>query len=64
MEHLTDSSIRLARVLGSQIQVAGWTVYSMLIWCFKLSMLFFYVRLTVCDPLSGSRADALIFFFF
>ncbi|KAL8362542.1 hypothetical protein RB601_008066 [Gaeumannomyces tritici] len=34
------------RVLGSQIQVAGWTVYSMLIWCFKLSMLFFYVRLT------------------
>ncbi|KAL8424020.1 hypothetical protein RB596_004019 [Gaeumannomyces avenae] len=37
------------RVLGSQIQVAGWTVYSTLIWCFKLSMLFFYVRLTVCD---------------
>ncbi|KAL8369780.1 hypothetical protein RB595_000220 [Gaeumannomyces hyphopodioides] len=34
------------RVLGSQIQVAGWTVYSILIWCFKLSMLFFYVRLT------------------
>ncbi|KLU87037.1 hypothetical protein MAPG_06043 [Magnaporthiopsis poae ATCC 64411] len=34
------------RVLGSQIQVAGWTVYSTLIWCFKLSMLFFYVRLT------------------
>lgn len=34
------------RVLGSQIQVAGWTVYSMLIWALKLSMLTFYTRLT------------------
>ncbi|KAI6785006.1 uncharacterized protein J7T54_008100 [Emericellopsis cladophorae] len=34
------------RVLGSQIQVAGWTVYSCLIWALKLSMLAFFTRLT------------------
>lgn len=33
------------RVVGSKIQVAGWTIYSCLIWTLKLSMLFFYVRL-------------------
>lgn len=33
------------RVIGSQIQVAGWTMYSTLIWSLKLSMLFFYMRL-------------------
>lgn len=37
----------LRRVIGSQIQVAGWTTYSALIWSFKLSMLAFYIRLTV-----------------
>jgi hypothetical protein len=39
-----------ARVLGSKIQVAGWTVYSVLIWSLKLSMLAFYTRLTVRPP--------------
>ncbi|RSL91806.1 hypothetical protein CEP51_000009 [Fusarium floridanum] len=34
------------RIIGSKIQVAGWTIYSALIWCLKLSMLFFYTRLT------------------
>lgn len=37
-----------SRIIGSKIQVAGWTVYSALIWALKLSMLAFYVRLTVC----------------
>ncbi|KAH6972115.1 hypothetical protein BKA56DRAFT_593736 [Ilyonectria sp. MPI-CAGE-AT-0026] len=35
-----------ARVLGSKIQVAGWTIYSALIWSLKLSLLYFYTRLT------------------
>ncbi|KAH7375416.1 hypothetical protein B0T11DRAFT_293106 [Plectosphaerella cucumerina] len=30
----------------AQIQVAGWTIYSALIWSLKLSVLFFYLRLT------------------
>ncbi|KAL0941655.1 uncharacterized protein CTRU02_204418 [Colletotrichum truncatum] len=34
------------RIIGSKIQVAGWTTYSALIWLLKLSMLFFYLRLT------------------
>ncbi|KAF5020483.1 hypothetical protein F66182_7493 [Fusarium sp. NRRL 66182] len=34
------------RVTGSKIQVAGWTIYSALMWSLKLSMLFFYTRLT------------------
>ncbi|KAB5577894.1 hypothetical protein GE09DRAFT_1168671 [Coniochaeta sp. 2T2.1] len=34
------------RVAGSKIQVAGWTTYSALMWSLKLSMLFFYTRLT------------------
>lgn len=38
------------RVLGSKLQVAGWTIYSALIWTLKLSMLAFYIRLTVCRP--------------
>ncbi len=36
------------RIIGSQIQVAGWTTYSVLIWSLKFSMLVFYIRLTVC----------------
>ncbi|CRG86688.1 hypothetical protein PISL3812_03698 [Talaromyces islandicus] len=35
-----------ARVIGSKIQVAGWTTYTALINSLKLSMLAFYVRLT------------------
>ncbi|KAE8149094.1 hypothetical protein BDV25DRAFT_141146 [Aspergillus avenaceus] len=34
------------RIIGSKIQLAGWTTYSALIWSLKLSMLAFYVRLT------------------
>ncbi|GFF25103.1 hypothetical protein IFM46972_01284 [Aspergillus udagawae] len=34
------------RVIGSKIQVAGWTTYSVLMWSLKLSMLSFYLRLT------------------
>ncbi|EDP53573.1 hypothetical protein KXW98_006426 [Aspergillus fumigatus] len=35
-----------AAVVGSKIQVAGWTTYSVLMWSLKLSMLAFYLRLT------------------
>ncbi|KAE8345550.1 hypothetical protein BDV24DRAFT_159411 [Aspergillus arachidicola] len=42
---LDDPEYRF-RVIGSKIQVAGWTTYSALIWSLKLSMLAFYVRLT------------------
>lgn len=35
------------RVIGSKIQVAGWTTYSLLIGFLKLSVLAFYIRLTV-----------------
>jgi len=34
------------RVIGSKIQVAGWTTYAALIWSLKLSMLAFYIQLT------------------
>ncbi|KEZ42842.1 hypothetical protein SAPIO_CDS5268 [Scedosporium apiospermum] len=34
------------RVLGSKIQVAGWTTYSALLWSLKMAMLVFYIRLT------------------
>lgn len=37
----------LNRAIGSKIQVAGWTTYVLLIGSLKLSMLAFYVRLTV-----------------
>ncbi|ODA79349.1 hypothetical protein RJ55_04942 [Drechmeria coniospora] len=40
-----DPEYRL-RVIGSKIQVAGWTNYSALIWCYKASMLCFFIRLT------------------
>ncbi|KAG9496075.1 hypothetical protein J7337_012651 [Fusarium musae] len=36
----------MSRIIGSKIQVAGWTIYSALIWSLKLSMLYFYTRLT------------------
>lgn len=47
-----------ARVLGSQIQVAGWTVYSCLIATLKLSMLVFFLRLTVCPSFPKSSPFA------
>ncbi|RQM06198.1 hypothetical protein DH86_00003318 [Scytalidium sp. 3C] len=34
------------RVVGSKIQVAGWTTYSTLMWTLKLSVLAFYIQLT------------------
>lgn len=37
----------LIRVIGSKIQIAGWSTYSALINSLKLSMLAFYVRLMV-----------------
>jgi hypothetical protein len=37
----------LDRVDGSKIQIAGWTVYSVLMLALKLSMLSFFIRLTV-----------------
>jgi len=36
------------RVVGSKIQVAGWSCYSTLMLVLKFSMLFFYLRLVVC----------------
>lgn len=54
------------RVVGSQIQVAGWSCYSTLMVVLKLAMLFFYLRLTVSslpllrdDCLSGKKAHSL-----
>lgn len=35
------------RIIGSKVQVAGWTMYASLMWALKMSMLFFYTRLTV-----------------
>ncbi|KAL2206381.1 hypothetical protein CC79DRAFT_1369800 [Sarocladium strictum] len=34
------------RILGSKIQLAGWSVYSTLLWCLKGAMCTFYFRLT------------------
>ncbi|RYP85796.1 hypothetical protein DL769_000904 [Monosporascus sp. CRB-8-3] len=34
------------RVIGSKIQLAGWSTYSALLWSLKLSLLFLYIRLT------------------
>jgi len=36
------------RVLGSKIQIAGWTIYSTLVTVLKLAMAVFFLRLTVC----------------
>ncbi|XWW92396.1 hypothetical protein V2A60_000319 [Cordyceps javanica] len=40
-----DPEYRL-RVLGSRIQIAGWTTYGTLLWLYKTCMLIFYMRLT------------------
>jgi hypothetical protein len=42
----SDTEYQL-RVVGSKIQVAGWAIYSTLITFLKLSMLAFFIRLTV-----------------
>ncbi|KXG45470.1 uncharacterized protein PGRI_040190 [Penicillium griseofulvum] len=42
---LPDNPMYHARVIGSKIQIAGWTTYVALINALKLSMLAFYVRL-------------------
>lgn len=41
--------IKLIRVIGSKIQIAGWSTYVALINSLKLSMLAFYIRLMVCS---------------
>ncbi|KAK3314830.1 hypothetical protein B0H66DRAFT_481402 [Apodospora peruviana] len=41
-----DNPEHYMRVVGSQIQVAGWTCYSTLVMVLKVAMLFFYLRLT------------------
>lgn len=51
----------LDRVVGSKIQVAGWTIYSALIWSLKLSMLYFYTRLTVRCSVKYSKFSILTF---
>ncbi|KAI3316939.1 hypothetical protein HD806DRAFT_516388 [Xylariaceae sp. AK1471] len=38
------------RVAGSKILLAGWSIYSLLMCFLKLSVLVFYIRLTVCPP--------------
>ncbi|EQL01350.1 hypothetical protein G6O67_005275 [Ophiocordyceps sinensis] len=40
-----DPEYRL-RVIGSKIQLAGWSTYSTLLWSLKASLLVFYLRLT------------------
>ncbi|KAI1463532.1 uncharacterized protein F4812DRAFT_242767 [Daldinia caldariorum] len=41
-----DSQEYKTRVTGSQIQLAGWSSYSVLLWSLKASLLVFYMRLT------------------
>ncbi|PON30800.1 hypothetical protein TGAM01_v200220 [Trichoderma gamsii] len=40
-----DPEFRL-RIMGSKIQLAGWSTYSTLLWTLKASLLVFYTRLT------------------
>lgn len=42
-----DSQEYHLRVVGSVIQLSGWSVYSVLLWSLKASWLVFYLRLTV-----------------
>jgi len=42
------------RVIGSKIQLAGWSTYSVLLWSLKASLLVFYLRLTVRQPPASS----------
>ncbi|KAI1101147.1 hypothetical protein F4804DRAFT_22452 [Jackrogersella minutella] len=41
-----DSAEFRTRVIGSKIQLAGWSSYSVLLWSLKASLLVFYMRLT------------------
>ncbi|KAI1767222.1 hypothetical protein GGR53DRAFT_518623 [Hypoxylon sp. FL1150] len=41
-----DSAEFSTRVVGSKIQIAGWSSYSVLLWSLKASLLVFYMRLT------------------
>ncbi|XXH01068.1 hypothetical protein Hte_007419 [Hypoxylon texense] len=41
-----DSAEYRTRVIGSKIQLAGWSSYSVLLWSLKASLLVFYMRLT------------------
>ncbi|KAI2627578.1 hypothetical protein GGR54DRAFT_652420 [Hypoxylon sp. NC1633] len=41
-----DSEEYRIRVIGSKIQIAGWSSYSVLLWALKASLLVFYLRLT------------------
>jgi hypothetical protein len=54
-ELCTDLGIlsTLFRVVGSKIQLAGWSSYSALLWTLKASLLFFYIRLTVSWPVGA-----------
>jgi hypothetical protein len=42
-----DSDEYSLRVNGSKTQVAGWVMYTSVLWIIKTSLCFFYVRLTV-----------------
>ncbi|KAM0428302.1 hypothetical protein ACHAPT_007203 [Fusarium lateritium] len=50
------------RILGSKIQLAGWSTYSFLLWILKGAMCTFYYRLT--KDLEGYRTRILIGFAF
>jgi hypothetical protein len=41
-----DSEEYRLRVGGSKIQVAGWSLYTLLLWLLKTCMAIFYARLT------------------
>ncbi|KAI1521888.1 hypothetical protein PtrSN002B_012300, partial [Pyrenophora tritici-repentis] len=43
-----DDHEYIMRVMGSKIQVAGWTVAVCLLWSLKLCVALFYLRLTSC----------------
>lgn len=43
-------SSHLSRVIGSKIQISGWSSYSALLWSLKASLLVLYLRMTVRHP--------------
>lgn len=49
---MTSLLILLLSILGSKIQLAGWTTYGTLLWTLKGSLLVFYTRLTVSHNLT------------
>ncbi|UPL03547.1 hypothetical protein LCI18_014481 [Fusarium solani-melongenae] len=57
--HPDDTEYQL-RVLGSKIQLAGWSTYSFLLWILKGAMCTFYYRLT--KDLEGYRTRILVGF--